>query len=139
MIEGASASSFPSGSPSILEYAQDDILHSLQRPNSYDCILDIGLLGALACAPVVARASCGLIVRAASEYFRLLRHGGLLVLVSGRERELALLPFATREWTLLREVRFGSNMGFMLSADERPIGDIGPYFRRCFMFALRRE
>ena len=114
----ASSSSSSSSSSSLLRFATDDIRHSHLESGSVDCILDKGLLDALACCyedavtqerPVLRQRSQGKQYQkqyqrgtqgereAVSEYARLLRRGGVVVVNSGRPRRSTLGPFGLEE------------------------------------------
>jgi hypothetical protein len=105
-------------SSSLLRFATDDIRHSHLESGSVDCILDKGLLDALACCyedavtqerPVLRQRSQGKQYQkqyqrgtqgereAVSEYARLLRRGGVVVVNSGRPRRSTLGPFGLEE------------------------------------------
>jgi hypothetical protein len=103
--EAMSVATAPLHLTNCLKFEHDDITHSSFGSTCVDCILDKGLVDALACADDAAI----ILGIAASEYARLLRLDGILVIISGRPMISCLLPF--QDWALLQEVGFKAASG----------------------------
>ena len=114
-----------------LLFLADDIVRSSLGTGSFDCILDKGLLDALACslrsdneAPDMAAA--------VSEYHRLLAPGGLIFVASGRGLSSILRPFGVLSWELIKEVRFEARI-----SDKSPVCVRSSNGYSCSVIALR--
>jgi SAM-dependent methyltransferase len=144
---------------STLRFLRDSILSSSFENSFFDVIVDKGLLDALVCSiegnlgQVVGADAPSLAHVAEKEYLRLLRPGGLLVVVSGRPLKSVMAPFAVgTSWMLVEEICFEAGVfsrhestkltawfgGERTSAVARFLSDLDSKFRICRLLVLRR-
>lgn len=131
---------------SALTYQFDDVRKSTLESASVDCIVDKGVLDALACSlEVTSSNSCANKPReehrAVGEYHRVLARRGILVLVTGRPRSVALSPFQRGgAWAMLNEIQFrrtSAHSNSKLKAEMAPSRDIPE--QQCSIFVLSRK
>jgi hypothetical protein len=152
MTKEATGSSFQKGG-STLTYQFDDVRASALESASVDCIVDKGVLDALACSLSSASSSSSSSSaetreehRALGEYHRVLTAKGVLVLVTGRPRSVALAPFKEATWGVLAEVNFRHGLAAEAKAtcpvQEKKKGtlprDLGENLCRLFVFSCRK-
>jgi len=114
-------------------FITDDISHSSLEPASFDCLLDKGLLDALACN---ISSSAAIVKHSVGEYHRLLVPGGLAIIISGRSKPAILCPFVHDQWEVLWETRYENLASVGRSSTA---ASMAARRRLCFFIVLRKR